>query len=174
MTAGPDNRGMEISPNIMPAQGVALLDIDGKDIREKVLRLEAALVAQGDGQELPVQHHFSRGVYARELFIPQGVVLVGKIHRFSQINIVLKGDISVLTEHGVRRLKGGDMFVSPAGIKRAGFAHEDTTWLTIHGTNETDPDKLEAELIAGSFEEFDALCSVVERYVGGSKWPGQQ
>lgn len=164
---------METLPHILPHHGAAVLNVDGKDIREKVLRLEAALMADGDGQELPVQHHFSRGVYARELFIPKGVVLVGKIHRFSQINIVLKGDISVLTESGVRRLKAGDMFVSPAGIKRAGYAHEDTTWLTIHGSNETDPDKLEAELIVRSFEEFDALCSVQEKYAGGSKWLGQ-
>ncbi len=148
--------------------GAEVLHVSGADIREKVLRLEAALL-QSDGEvlELPVQHHFSRGVYGRQLFIPKGTVLVGKIHKFSQFNIVLTGDISVLTEKGVQRLKGGDMFVSAAGIKRAGFAHEDTVWLNIHGTNETDIDRLVEELISPSFEHFDAYCAVLEQY-GGS------
>lgn len=136
------------------------LDVPGRDIREKLARLEAALFA-GDTIELPVKHHFSRGVYARELFIPKGTVLVGKIHKFSQVNIVSKGDISVLTEDGIKRVTAGAHIVSEPGIKRAGFAHEDTVWTTIHGTHETDLDKLEDELIAASFEDYDAFCAAL-------------
>lgn len=140
------------APAVVEPPGV--LNIPGRDIREKLARLEAALFA-GSPIELPVKHHFSRGVYARELLIPKGTVLVGKIHKFSQINVVLEGDISVLTESGVQRVKAGATIVSDGGIKRAGYAHEDTRWLTIHGTHETDIERLEAELIAASFEEYD-------------------
>lgn len=137
-----------------------VLQVTGRDIREKLARLEAALFA-GDTVELPVKHHFSRGVYARELFIPKGTTLVGKIHKFSQVNIVSKGDISVLTEDGIKRLKAGDHIVSAPGIKRAGYAHEDTIWTTVHGTHETDLDKLEDELIAASFEDYDTFCAAL-------------
>lgn len=137
------------------------LDVPGRTIREKVQRLEELCKESGHEIDLPVQHHFARGVYARELFIPKGTVLVGKIHKYSQINVVAKGDISVLTEEGIKRVRAGTTIVSGPGIKRAGYAHEDTIWLTIHGTNETDLDRLEDELIAGSFEEFDALCAPV-------------
>lgn len=137
-----------------------LSTVPGKDIREKLARLELALQS-GDTLDLPVMHHFSRGVYARELFIPKGTVIVGKIHKFSQINIVSKGEISVLTEDGIKRVKAGDTIVSGPGIKRAGYAHEDTLWTTIHGTNETDIERLEDELIAASFEDYDKFCAAL-------------
>jgi quercetin dioxygenase-like cupin family protein len=85
---------------------------------------------------------------------PKGSILIGKMHKYKQVNIVVKGDISVLTEDGWKRLKAGDMFESPAGIKRAGFTHEDTVWTTICGTEETEVNKAEDELTIGSYQEF--------------------
>lgn len=145
----------------MPADaGVTALTVPGRDIREKLARLEAALLS-GKTIDMPVKHHFSRGVYARELFIPKGTVLVGKIHKYSQINIVSKGDISVLTEDGVKRVQAGGTIVSGPGVKRAGYAHEDTIWTTIHGTHETDIEKLEDELIASSFQDYDEFVAAL-------------
>lgn len=129
-------------------------------MRDKLALLEQTIGESGAAVELPVQHHFARGVYARELFIPKGTVLVGKIHKFSQINVVTRGEISVLTDTGIRRVRAGEVIVSGPGTKRAGYAHEDTVWLTIHGTHETDLERLEDELIAANFEEFDKLCAV--------------
>lgn len=125
-------------------------------LREKVLRLEDALRQY---PQLPqdVHHHFAPGVYMRELRIPQGAVLTGKIHRTEHLNILAKGDISVLTEHGVERLKAPCVIKSSPGIKRAGYAHEDTVWICVHATTETDLQKLEAELIAPSFEALGEL-----------------
>lgn len=130
----------------------------GADWRGKLERLDAVL-AQVPQVEMPVTHRFSRGVYCRELFIPQGTVLTGRIHKYSQINILLRGDISVLTEEGVKRLHAPVVFESPAGAKRAGYAHEDTVWLTICGTETTDPDVLEDELTTRSYGEYDAWCA---------------
>ena len=141
-------------------EGRPVLEIPGRDIREKLANLERALQA-GETMELPVRHHFSRGVYARELFIPKGTVLVGKIHKFSQINIVSQGEISVLTDDGVKRVKAPFTLVSGPGIKRAGYAHEDTIWTTIHGTHETDLEALEDELIAASFEDYDRFVAAL-------------
>lgn len=130
----------------------------GADWRGKLERLDALLdtLPQTD---MPVTHRFSRGVYARELFIPQGTVLTGRIHKYSQINILLRGDISVLTEDGVKRLQAPAVFESPAGCKRAGYAHEDTVWITICGTGTTDPDVLEDELTTRSYAEYDSWCA---------------
>lgn len=152
------------------ADRAEVLYVSGRDLREKLAKLEAVLFV-GSPIDLPVKHHFSRGVYARELFIPKGTVLVGKIHKFSQINMVLKGDISVLTEDGVKRVKAGETIVSPSGVKRAGYAHEDTIWTTVHGTNETDLERLEDELIAASFEDYDAFRAALAQ--GETPWLGQ-
>lgn len=130
--------------------------VDGSTMREKVLRLEAFL--HGFPQ-LPEQltHHFADGIYARELHIPKDAVIVGKIHRHAHLNFLMKGDISVLTEHGVRRIKAPAVICSAPGIKRAGYAHEDSVWITVHATDEKDLDKIEDQVICKSFEEFELL-----------------
>ena len=69
---------------VVPVEAQAL-QVQGRDIREKLARLESALFA-GETVDLPVKHHFSRGVYARELFIPLAVG--GGIHRLAHGRVV--------------------------------------------------------------------------------------
>jgi hypothetical protein len=104
--------------------------------------------------DIPIRHHFADGVYGREIDIPKGSLIIGKLHKFSQINVVSKGDISVLLDNGWKRLTAPCTFASPAGIKRAAYIHEDTTWTTFSGTDEKDLDKLEEVLTIGSYEEY--------------------
>lgn len=123
--------------------------------REKVERLETELLKH-DQLELPPKHYFAPGVYAREITIPAGTALTGKIHKTAHLNILSQGDISVLTEEGMRRLQAPYAFVAPPGTKRAGYTHTDTVWTTVHGTQQTDLELLEDELIAASPEEYEA------------------
>lgn len=123
------------------------------DMIEKIFAIEAVF-KQLPQVELPTRHCFGNKVYVREMTAPKGVIIIGKMHKYKQVNIVVKGDISVLTEDGWKRLKAGDMFESPAGIKRAGYTHEETVWTTICGTEETDIDKAEDQLTIGSYQEF--------------------
>jgi len=123
------------------------------DTVEKLFAIEAVF-KQMPQVEIPTRHCFGNKVYVREMTAPKGSIIIGKMHKYAQVNIVVKGDISVLTEDGWKRLKAGDMFESPAGIKRAGFTHEETVWTTICGTEETDIDKAEDELTIGSYQEF--------------------
>lgn len=106
--------------------------------------------------EIPVTHYFADGLYGREILIPKGATVSGKIHKTRHINVISKGEISVLTEKGIERLKAPFTFVAPPGTKRIGYAHEDTIWTTFHASEETDLEKLEAELIAPSFEALEA------------------
>lgn len=106
--------------------------------------------------QLHTEHQFAPGVYTRTLYIPKGTVLTGRVHKHEHFNVVLAGTIEVMTEHGYRRVHAGEMFKSPAGVKRAGFAHTDTIWTTIHAnpTEERDPAKLEDMLTVATFEEL--------------------
>lgn len=127
--------------------------------RAGIMALEAAMLDMPEDQvEIETKHHFAPGIYAREIFIPAGTALVGKIHKTQHINVVAQGRITVVTEEGLRDIEAPFVFVAPPGTKRAGYAHEDTVWITFHPSNETDLDKLERELIATSFEEFEALA----------------
>jgi hypothetical protein len=125
--------------------------------RDKVNTLED-LMRQQEQVELEVKHHFAYGTYTRELFIPKGVMLTGKIHKYSQFNILIKGEMSVLIDDQVQRIKAPLYVVSQAGTKRIAIAHEDCIWLTIHGTHETDLEKIEEYFIAQTEHEYLEFC----------------
>lgn len=130
--------------------------------RDQINAAERAL-AQHPGRipvaDLKVVHHFAPGVYARELTIPAGVMLTGKIHKTEHLNVVSAGDITVWTEDGMKRVQAPYTFVSKPGTKRIGLAHSDTVWTTIHVTHETDLDRIEAEVI----EPSDNLLGMEQR-----------
>lgn len=127
-----------------------------EQMRASIMKLEAAMMAMPDQHvEFSTTHHFAPGIYMRELFIPKGVVLTGKIHKTEHMNILSQGDITVWTEGGMKRLKASTVIKSMPGIKRVGYAHEDSVWITVHPnvTEERDTDKIEQMLIAKTFDE---------------------
>lgn len=122
-------------------------------LRNKVHALEGAMLSLPQ-LDLHVVHHFSNGVYARELHIPKGTVLTGAIHKFENLNIMSKGDMTVLTENGPVRVQAPFTVVSPPGTKRVAYAHEDTIWTTIFGTELSDPDEIVDYFTTTSEQEF--------------------
>lgn len=110
-----------------------------------------------DIEEL-TSHFFAPGCYARMLFIPKGDVAIGKIHKTDHFNIICKGKVSVSTEDGpliVDATARPQIVVSGTGVKKAVYAIEDTWWINIHVTDETDLDKIEDEVIAKDFAELE-------------------
>lgn len=130
-------------------------------LRDKVKALEAEMLKMPQ-VEMPPTHYFSQGVYAREITIPKGTVLTGKIHKYPQFNIMSKGEMSVLTEDGIKRVKAPFAIVSPAGTKRIAYAHEDSVWTTIHGTEENDLEKIEKHFIAQDEKEYLEFQALLE------------
>lgn len=135
--------------------------------REKIIALEHE-VAKLPPVDMPLRHFFANGIYARELTIPKGTVLVGKIHKYAQINILSKGDISIATEQGIMRVQAPYTVVSPPGTKRVGYAHEETVWTTISRTDETDLELIEKDLIADSFENYELFQREALLLTGGA------
>jgi len=107
--------------------------------------------------EMPLRHFFSEGVYAREIFIPKGTLVIGKIHKTSHVNIISKGKVTVKTQFLTADYEAPYTFISPIGTQRVVYAHEDTIWTTIHATEETDPGKIEDDIIAKSYDELPDL-----------------
>jgi hypothetical protein len=106
--------------------------------------------------DFPLQHVFAPGAVARTMFIPAGGLIIGKIHKHAHLNILSTGTVLVVTEtEGERQLTGPLTMVSPPGTKRAVLALTDAVWTTIHLTNETDLSKIEEEVIAKTFEEYE-------------------
>ena len=113
---------------------------------EKIQRLEAEMFKLPQ-IELQTDHTFGPGFYARTITIPAGVTLTGKIHATEHIFIVSKGDITLVTEDGSRRVQAPFQMVCRPGLKRAGHAHAETVCTNVHITTETDLARIEAELI---------------------------
>ena len=129
--------------------------LDAAELRGRVLDLEDAMRKVPERQiEIKPRHYFAQGLYAREIVIPKGTLLTGKIHLFEHLNIISKGDISVMTEQGIKRIVAPATLISKPGIKRVGYAHEETIWTTIHACNETDAEKAEEHLVVDTYEQF--------------------
>jgi quercetin dioxygenase-like cupin family protein len=88
-------------------------------------------------------------MYARELLIPQGAVIVGKMHAKENLFLLAKGDMTVWTDQGVRRVQAPFMVVTKPGDKRVGYAHEDSITINFHANpdDEQDLTLLEARYI---------------------------
>ena len=121
--------------------------------REQIIRAEQEMKKLPQ-VELKVVNHFSAGVYARELHIPAGVTLTGRIHKKENLNILSQGEMMVTTEAGLVHVKAPFTVVSPPGTKRIATALTDCIWTTIHGTDETDIDKICEIFTAENEEEY--------------------
>ena len=135
------------------------------EMREKILHLESTLKeyvkANPDAQpECPLRHTFAPGAYARQIFIPQGSLVVGKIHKHAHLNFLMLGQAIVATEDGILTYTAPFVFTSLPGTKRVVVAVQDVIWVTVHLTEQTDLTKIEEEIIAPTYAEFDRLHGI--------------
>jgi len=121
--------------------------------RQAILRAEEALLSLPQ-IALEPKHYFAKGLYARELFMPKGSAVTGKIHVQEHLVVILYGDVTVTTDEGTERLVGPCTFVGKPGSKRALFMHEDTLWTAIHSTDETTVEACEATLATNDYQEY--------------------
>lgn len=132
-------------------------------VRDKISRLEDAMVSAGAAQEddvyeldgAGIKHTFSDAIYIREAVAPKGMLIATKIHKTSHPYFILKGKARVLTEEGVVEMEGPCYGVTPAGTKRLIYILEDVVWCTCHATKSKDLRKIEKQTIAKDFGEFD-------------------
>jgi quercetin dioxygenase-like cupin family protein len=99
--------------------------------------------------EPELEHFHAPGLYARKITLPAGSLAVGKKHKTTHISVLAKGHIAVRGVNGKpdHHMRAGDTMVTPAGSQRAVYAFEESVFVCIHATDETDLEKLEAQLI---------------------------
>ncbi len=136
---------------LLPASPLASDIVDSVELRHKIERLESSMMEMPQ-VALEVKHYFADGMYAREMFIPAGTLLTGAVHMFEHINVCTKGDISVLTEDGPKRIKAPATMIARPGTKRVGYAHEDTIWITFHATEAKTVEEAEARLVVANHD----------------------
>lgn len=150
------------------------MTMDKLNIRNRILDFEAELkklpgAFLGDNPLCPLKHTFSDGMYIREMFLPKGITIVGKIHKHEHPYFLMKGEVTVVTEHeGKKILKAPCSMISSAGTKRAIYANKDTVWITVHSNpyNHTNLAELEDMIIAKDFFEYEK--SKEEKYINAA------
>jgi len=105
-------------------------------------------------QECPVTHRFAPGCYLREILMPAGTRIVGKIHATEHFNILLTGFVTVITAEGSEDIKAPHTFISKAGVQKVVVVHEDCRWQTVHVTNSTDLNEIEKEVIVENYNDL--------------------
>ena len=114
--------------------------------KEQIEKLQAEMVKMPQA-ELQTEHYFSEGMYCRKLTRPAGTLIVGKVHKKPHFFLCAKGEIIAWTESGMRTLQPGDIIESQPGTKRVTYAISDAIGITVHKTDKTDLNEIEAELI---------------------------
>lgn len=132
---------------------MTIAELDARDA--KIDALEMGIKRDLPPVEFPVRHHFAPGLYAREVFIPKGTILTGKIHKFANLSIMSAGALQLFMEDGSAPIvRAPFTYVAAPGTRRAALAIEDTVWTVIHATDETDVSKIEKQVVFQTPAEY--------------------
>jgi len=141
---------LELRTSIMKFEAMMMYGVEKGQIKDETDKTEL------EHFFTPTDDDYGCSTYARQLFMPKGMVVVGKLHKKPHLTFLMKGTILVVSENGGRqRLTGPLTFVSPAGAKRVFYIEEDTILTTVHLTKQTeekDLDKVEEEVISPTYE----------------------
>ena len=90
--------------------------VDPKDlVQRKIIRnriedlADTLMQSVSDGamasEDGSLTHYHTKGIYARELFIPKGTIMVSKLHKLPRLCIILSGDISFTLQTVMKSLR---------------------------------------------------------------------
>ena len=99
--------------------------------------------------DLGVVHHFSSGLYVKQMLLPAKHFAVSHAHTYDHLSILAKGDVTVEVDGVKTEYKAPACINILAGQHHTITAHKDSVWFCVHATNETDLDKIDTVLIGG-------------------------
>ncbi len=97
--------------------------------------------------DLGVVHHFSAGLYAKQMVIPAGHFAVSHAHAYDHMSILSSGEATVEVDGVTTAYKAPACINIAAGKHHEIVALTDIVWFCIHATDETDPDHIDEVLI---------------------------
>lgn len=124
-----------------------------KDIEVKLGKMPNAMF----GDSFPLKHSVVDGLYIREIFVPKNTLFVSKLFKQDHASFLLLGELSILTEKGIMRVKAPFHMITKIGTKRVVYVHEDCIWVTVHPNknNLINLERLEEEIIAKDYEQLN-------------------
>ena len=134
---------------------VAAIDLpETLPTQAEMYQLEERLLALPQS-DFRLINRFADGLYARQVTLPKGCLLTSKIHLKEHFAFILTGDVTVWTDQDQQRIKAPMVIITQPGTKRVLFAHEDTTWITVHATSAKTVEDAEKELVTNEPSMID-------------------
>ena len=100
--------------------------------------------------DLKIKHHFSSGVYAKQMRLPKDHYADTHEHLYDHMSILSSG-IACVSIDGQETIYTGPSVVHiAAGKKHRVTALTDVVWFCVHATDETDAEKVDSVLIKGA------------------------
>lgn len=131
----------------------------------EINRLQKEISKMPQVEDMVTDHFFADGMYSRRVFRKAGTLIIGKVHKKDHFFICTKGEIIAWTEKGMKKLSAGDIIECKQGTKRVTLATMDSIGTTVHRTDKTNLDEIEAELIepdeTALFDSSNKLKSIV-------------
>lgn len=126
-------------------------------LEQSLLNIDEPYIAKGNTDLFPLKHSFSHGIYIREMFMKEGSVVIGKLHKFSHTWFLLEGELQVATDEGTASYIAPCYVNAPAGTKRIIHAIKDSVFVNVHPNpdNITDIDELEDRLACVSYKQYE-------------------
>lgn len=100
--------------------------------------------------DLHIQHHFSSGVYAKQMELPAAHYAESHEHIYDHLSILAAGHVTVEIDNEVIEYRAPAVVHIAAGKKHRIEALTDSVWFCVHATDETDPEKVDHVLIKGN------------------------
>lgn len=115
--------------------------------RESIEATQSEMAKFPQSPGMTTTHFFAGGMYCRRIEIPEGALIVSKVHKTEHLFIGCVGSLFVAGQGSNFVLEAGDIVSSPIGTKRAVRALTDVVVLTVHKTDNTSIEELERELV---------------------------
>jgi hypothetical protein len=116
--------------------------------REKIAFVTHQMLTM-EQTDCPLTHKFDGQLYIREIRLPKGTLLTGRVHRHGHVCQLLEGTVTLVHQQGAREtFQAPSEIMTLPGYQMVVYALEDSLARTIHPnpTNERDIDKLEADI----------------------------
>lgn len=122
------------------------------------LEVESAKITDTQPGDIPVKTVFSdkhpvfgAHMAARTTAVPAGAVVVGAVHKYPTLNILLRGRVLMVSEHGKRMLVAPCMYTQEANVKKVGLVLEDCELTNVVLMPESCDDSAQAEQAVRAF-----------------------
>ncbi len=97
--------------------------------------------------DLMIKHHFSNGLYAKEMHLPAGHFAVSHRHEYDHISMLASGHARVETSGDSVEYDAPAFIMIRAHVEHTITALDDVTWFCVHETDETNAENIDEVLI---------------------------